>query len=180
MKITIIDNETKHIPDIKKNFPNSEIDVFQYNQNYNIKNSDLIILSWWSHHSIFYKNHPYKKELQLIKNTDIPIIWICLWCQLIAQAYNSSFWKLSDKIIKIIQITNTKTKKTKTVFEAHRYYIKNLWTPLNGIYKSEFWREMIKHKNKKIRWLQFHPEITKPDNDGNKLLQEIINKISTQ
>lgn len=177
MKITIINNETKHIPDIKKLFPNDEITVFQYDQNYNIKDCDLIILSWWSHHSIFYPKNPYEKELQLIKNTNTPLIGICLWAQLIAQAFDSSFWEISNKLRQTITITNTKTQKTKTVFEAHRYYIKNLWKELEEIYKSEFWQEMIKHKTKNIRWLQFHPEITKPDNDGNKLLQEIINKI---
>lgn len=177
MRITIIDNETKTLKKLINIFHDDELNVFAYEDKYDLSNSDLVILTWWSHYSIFHRNNPYKKEIDLIRKCNKPIVWICLWSQLIAKAFWSSFWELSSKIRKIIKIKYVDSDKECSVYECHRYYIDKLWSQLLWLAKSKYWWEIIKHKRKNIFGMQFHPEITKWDNDWLSILKGIIEDI---
>lgn len=153
MKIIVINNETKESKKILNIFDWNEISVFDYEDKYEVLDFNLVILTGRSNYSIFHRPNPYKKELELIRNYNKPIIGICLGSQLIAKAFWSSFWKLSDKLSKVIKIEFVKTNTDYDVYEAHRYYIKKLWKQLDGIARSSYWREIIKHKTKNIFWL---------------------------
>ena len=172
MKILIINNETLHLKELIELFKDNDVDVCNIWDNFDINTYDLYVLSWWSHHSIFFEPNPYQKEINFIKTTKKKVIWICLWCQIIAKAYNSILDELPQKIKWIINIEyNNKIYK---VFEAHRYAIKNLSKDLLSLCESKYGYEIIKHKNKSIRWFQFHPEVHMKSNQWKKILQQII------
>ncbi len=166
--ILVIDNESKHTKEIAKLFPGQKITICQYNKIPDTKKFDLIVLSWWSHYSVLQKPFYYNKEMKLIKNTEIPVLWICLWCQLIAHSFGSKLTELPDKLVKEIEIRNGLDKKDYKVFEAHRYAIITLWSELKWIAKSTYGYEIIRHKTKPMRWFQFHPEVDMQHTQGKK------------
>ena len=172
MKILIINNETKNIDEIIKLFPGDNISVCGLWENFDENKYDLYILSWWSHHSVFFEPSPYQKEINFIKNTDKKVIWICLWCQIIAKTFDAIIEELPQKIIWTINISYA--DKIYKVFEAHRYSIKTLWKELVWLGQSKYGYEIIKHKNKNIRWFQFHPEKHMGNNMWMELLQKIV------
>lgn len=176
MKICIINNETHDISEIIAMLNEHTLKIFRYDEDYDT-DCDLFILTWWSNYSIFHSPNPYKKEISLIKKQNKPIIWICLGSQLIAKAFWSSFGKLSEKIRKVIKIRFVWLDKELRVYEAHRYYIRKLWVQIDGIAKSNYWREIIKHKKKNIWWLQFHPEVNIENNDWFNIFENTLNLI---
>ena len=174
MKVLVIDNETSNLNDLVKLFKNDDINICNIGEDFDQNIYDLYIFSWWSHHSIFFKPNPYQKEIDFVKTTDKKVIWICLGCQIIAQAYDSIIDELPEEIIGIIDINYH--NKTYKVFEAHRYGITSLWRELYGLAESKYGYEIIKHKTKTIRWFQFHPEKHMEVNEWRELLEQVINQ----
>lgn len=172
--ILIIDNESKHTQEIAKLFPKQKITICEYTKIPDTEKFDLIILSGWSHYSVLQKPFHYSKEVELIKNTKTPLLWICLGCQLIARAFGSKMTKMPEKLVKEIEIRNGLDKRDYKVFEAHKYAITTLWKEIKGIAKSKYGYEIIKHKTKPIRWFQFHPEADIQHTQWNKILKEIL------
>lgn len=175
--ILIVDNESLHTKEITALFPGQNITFCKYNKIPDTKNYDLIILSWWSHYSVLHIPSHYQKEIALIKNTKIPILWICLGCQLIAHVFGSQLTKMPEKLVKEIEVRNGLDKKEYKVFESHKYAITALWSALKGVAKSRYGYEIIRHTTKPIRWFQFHPEVDMTHTQGKKILQEIMDSI---
>lgn len=175
--ILIVDNESIHTKEIGLLFPGQKITICAYNKIPDTKKYNLIILSGWSHYSVLQKPSHYKKELALIHASKIPILWICLGCQLIAHAFGSTLTHMSEKLVKEIEIRNWLDKKEYKVFEAHKYAITALWPELKWVAKSRYGYEIIRHKNKPIWWFQFHPEVDMAHTQGKIILQEILDLI---
>ena len=136
--ILVVDNESLHTKEIANLFPGQNIDFCKYNKIPDIKKYNLIVLSWSSHYSVLHKPSPYKKEISLIKNSKIPILGICLWCQLIAHVFDSKIEKMTDKLVEEIEIINKLDEKDYKVFEAHKYAITKLWSEIKWISKSKY------------------------------------------
>lgn len=176
-EILVVDNESLHTQEIAKLFPGKKITVCPYYKLPDVKKYDLIVLSGWSHYSVLQKPFHYKKEIALIKNTSIPILWICLGCQLIAYAFGSSLVKMSEKLTREIEIRNGLDQKNYKVYESHKYAISTLWWDLRGVSKSIYWYEIIRHKTKPIWWFQFHPEVDMKHTEWKKILKEVLDML---
>lgn len=175
--ILIVDNESRHTQEIALLFPGKKITICSYNNIPDTKKYDLIVLSGWSHYSVLQEPSHYKKELALIQSSKIPILWICLWCQLIAHAFGSELTLMSEKLIQEIEIRNWLDKKDYKVFEAHKYAITSLWKELQWVAKSKYGYEIIRHTSRPIWWFQFHPEVDMVHTGGRKIVQEIMELI---
>lgn len=172
--ILVVDNESKHIKEIADLFPGQDVKYCTYKKIPDTKKYDLIILSGWSHYSVLQQPFHYTKEIALIKNTKTPLLGICLWCQLIAYAFDSELQEMSEKLIKEIEIKNQLDKKNYKVFEAHKYAVTKLWSELKSVAKSKYGYEIIRHITRPIRWFQFHPEVDLKHTQGKKILQEVL------
>jgi len=175
--ILIVDNESLHTQEIALLFPGKKITICQYTDIPETLNYDLIVLSGWSHYSVVQRPSHYTKELALIKKTKIPLLWICLGCQLIAHAFGSQLTLMPNKLIKEIEIRNWLDKQHYKVFEAHKYAVTTLGKELKWVAKSIYWYEIIRHKTRPIRWFQFHPEVDIKHTQGKKILQEVLHSI---
>jgi len=175
--ILVVDNESLHTKQIFALFPGQNIVVCKYNRIPDVKKFDLIILSGGSHYSVLQRPSHYVNELKLIKETNVPILGICLGCQLIAHAFGSKLTKMSDKLVKEIEIRNGLDKKEYKVFEAHKYAITKLWSELKWVAKSTYGYEIIRHKTRPIRWFQFHPEVDMQHTQGGNIVKEIMNMV---
>lgn len=166
MHVLVINNSSIHINEIHKLFPiNAYCTYISYRQVgwYDMRPFDCIILTWSSTHTYAYK--AFAQEMNIIEHTDKPIIWICLWCELIVSTYWWIISKQSTRIEWDLEIICKDDAKTHLVHEAHKYCITNLWDELEWLWQSTHWYEIIKHKTKPILWFQFHPEVSHPSND---------------
>ncbi|MFZ2150953.1 MAG: gamma-glutamyl-gamma-aminobutyrate hydrolase family protein [Candidatus Absconditicoccaceae bacterium] len=177
INILVVDNESLHTNQISDLFPGKNITFCKYNEIPDTKKYDLIVLSGSSHYSVLHKPSHYKKEISLIKNTNIPILGICLGCQLIAHTFGSTLTQMSEKLVKEIEIRNNLDEKDYKVFEAHKYAITKLGEEIKGISKSKYGYEIIHHKTKPLWGFQFHPEVDMEHTQGRKILKEVMDII---
>lgn len=176
MRILLIDNHSYHTQELAKLLEDHEI-IFSdcLTADHLEERYDLVILSG-SHEFPFYSEN-FAKELAFIQHTDIPIIGICLGCQLIAHAYGSSFHREENKIAWLYNIKYIPNQSHYIVYEGHSFCINEISDELLPIAVSEFGYEIIKHTTKQQRWVQFHPEVEQPHNHGAMLFTTLLSKI---
>ena len=182
MRLLLIDNHSKHIKEILKNFVNTEVVDFKNFKNY--KKFDAVILSGGS--SLSVKNHSreYYKELALIKSCNKPILGICLGFELINFAFGEDLIRVDSKIKGVMEIKvlnsdklfNLLPKRFK-VFESHRWIVKENKS-LKTLAKSYYGIEAVKHPKKEIYGDQFHPEDFIKNDKGVKILKNFDNIVN--
>lgn len=185
MNILIINNGTKHIKEIKNilsKYNLTTINRKDLSTNYN--NFDLIILSGSLTLPVINHKNEYEKELDIIKNSNIPIIGICLGFQLICYAFNENIELLKKRrkgLIRVHKIYDdvilNHINKHFYVFNSHRWGVKKL-NYLIPLARSKDGIEIVKHPFKKIYGLQFHPEVFNKKNKGYLILENIILNIN--
>lgn len=173
MRILLIDNHSLHTKALEDLLADHEVVISDYlNADYSNSNYDLIILSG-SHEQPFY-SESYAKELELIKSTEMPVVWICLGCQLIAHAYGAEIHNNESKLQGVYEIKDLRNHKKYMVYEGHSFCIDQLSDELEWLAASEYGYEIIKHKSKPQRWVQFHPEVEDGVHNGELLLTIIL------
>lgn len=182
-KILLINNLTKHLEELQEILkPNEIITVpfYKIPKDYSI--FDAIILSGGSKYRIKDKGYKFREEIEIIKNTSIPIFGICLGFELICYVYKESLEKLKEKekCIKEIEILKRdkifEGVKELKVFEAHKFYVKEV-NNLIPLAKSKTGIEIVRHLTKPIYGVQFHPEIRLENNNGFKVLKNFLKNL---
>lgn len=173
MRILVINNHSKHISQLLHLLSWHEVEfVNVVDVDYVSIEADLVILSG-SHDHPWYSEW-FAREVEYIRSTNTPIIGICIWCELLVRAYGGEIIHLPKKIEEIVTISSLYDTENYNVYEAHSYAITALDPMLQGLYKSDYWWEIISHRDKKHRGIQFHPEVEKPANDGRELFQKVV------
>ena len=187
MKILLINNETKHLKELQALLKQHEIINIKFNEiNLSeISNYDIAILTGSSSYPVLGNEDKYKKEINLIKSLEIPIIGICLGFELIGHAFGATLILLNEKKKGTVTIKILKQDKifkdvpNFKVFEAHRWCIKEMPNTLTPLAKSKDGIEIIKHKNEEIYGLQFHPSLYTDKMCGDEIFINILNKIQS-
>lgn len=180
MKVLIIDNGTIHLENLKKLLSGNDPTVLEFFSDYpSPSNFDLIVLSGGSTYEVAEHPEKFKKEIDLVKNSPIPVIGICEGCEIIAYAYGSELYEFGPKAkgIKDVEFLNENIldiNGSVKVFEAHHWAIKKLGPDVIGIAKSEHGWEMIKVKDKNIYGFQFHPEMFTDKLLGDEIFKKVI------
>jgi GMP synthase (glutamine-hydrolysing) len=183
MKILIIDNGAKHLGKLKDLLRENEIEIYPLFSKYpRAENYDLVILSGGGQLSIVTNPEIFTEEINLIKKCKVPIIGICEGCEIIAYAFGSrlEFNKPKNKGVKKIEMVNhdfVNIIGPIEVYEAHFWAIKETGEYLTGIAKSERGWEIIKHKDRCIYGLQFHPEMFVDKTQGDEIFKKIVNNL---
>ena len=188
MKVLLINNNSKHFIELKKLLKkhSSYLRVISYN-NIKIKEInryDLIVLSGGQRLDVPDNRYKLRKEIQLIKNAKKPILGVCLGFELIADTFGSKLKKRKERISGIINVNVLRkdkifgNMKKFNVFVSHKWYVQKLSKDLICLGRSEEDIEVIKHKNKEIYGVQFHPEVDKGNNQGKKILINLIKSLS--
>jgi len=150
MRILLINNHSYHTQELAQLLQDHEVILSDYvNANHAGEHYDVVILSG-SHRAPFYAEN-FAKEIAFIMHTDIPVIGICLGCQLIAHAYGCEISKEDDKIKGLQKIKYIPTQSHYTVYEGHSFCINQLSAEIIGVAASEFAYEIIRHQHKKQR-----------------------------
>lgn len=175
MNILIIDNNSKHILNLVDLLAGHNLDIISREDIPNIilDKYHLIILSGGSHVPTVIDKNEYKEEINLCKHSKKPIIGICLGCEIIATAFDCTMKKLPCKQKGLLKVKFQ--DKEFTVYEAHRYAVDKISSEISVLGSSDSAPEIIKHKNKPIFGLQFHPEMFVDKTEGKYIFDQILN-----
>jgi GMP synthase (glutamine-hydrolysing) A subunit len=189
--ILIIDNyprfkgikSLKRIRKISSKFQKIKIIKYYELKNPNLEGYDGIILTG-SSSCIINKcvSMAYSEVIKLILSANVPILGICFGLQLISYAYGATIVKMDKRRkgyfqVKLIKnddpIFNGIDKRQIIVKENHLNKVKNLLKEFELLASSEQCEiEAIRHKNKFLYGLQFHPESYSSDYPDGKIILE--------
>lgn len=186
--ILLINNGTHFIDDLLNALNAHQIKVidFQTVQPEHVHGFDCVILSGGGTYGEVSENALlYTNEIRIVRDVNIPIFGICEGFQVIGAAYHSDFQilKAYRKGINKIHVLaddpifqDLKTFELR-VFEYHHIAITRQSDALVTLAVSEDGIEVMKHKNKLIYGVQFHPEELKDGNNGYTLLKNFLSMI---
>ena len=188
MNILIIDNGTIRINNLKTLLTDNTHKVIKLGEiNHSQAHAyDLIILSGSSKFPIIGNEILYKNEINLIKNNPAPILGICLGFELIAFAFGAKLEIKKEKMkgIREISILDSgeifKDLPNFSVYESHRWIVKNLPEDFIALAESRDGFEVIKHKNRNIYGFQFHPSIFTNKTSGDEIFNNLLNVLNTK
>ena len=134
----------------------------------------------------------YDAELKMFQNTAIPTIGVCAGHQLMAIAYGATFGKMVEtaedeetiretgfqdiEIIKNAPLFKDLDNKFRC-YELHRDEVKSIPDNFELLASTEMCKiQAMKHKNKNLYGVQFHPEQYNDQNlDGKVILTNLLN-----
>ncbi len=187
MSILLVDNGTIHIQELARLLQMHNVTTIsraELNAGL-VKNYDLLIMSGSSDNAVAKNPLIYETEINIIKNSDKPIIGICMGFEVIAYSFGATLKELPFKesgLVEIVAITNDKIfakYKMFKVAENHRWVVTKIAEPLKELAISKDGIEVIKHTSKPIYGFQFHPEIVTPVNTGRDIFDNVIAEIAT-
>ena len=187
-KILLLNNGTHFIDDLVNVLSEHQIKLidFQKIQLENVQDFDCVILSGGGTVGEVSENELlYENEIKIVREANKPIFGICEGFQVIGAAYHSEFHILKsyrtgvNKIHVLIDdpIFQDLKKIELRVFEYHHISITRQSDELVSLAVSEDGIEVMKHKNKLIYGVQFHPEELKDGNDGHTILKNFLSMI---
>jgi GMP synthase-like glutamine amidotransferase len=183
MRILIINNGTKHLISLKKLLSRNDLTILPcLDVDTQTEGFNLIILSGSSKFAVTQNPKVFVNEMYTIKYGSVPIIGICEGCEVIAYTFggNLSLFEPKDKGIREIKLFDNKYLDIPSpikVYEAHHWAITELGKELEGLAWSSHGYEIIKHKDKKIFGLQFHPEMLTDHLTGDEIFKKITDVI---
>ncbi|MGI5949898.1 glutamine amidotransferase-related protein [Peptoniphilus sp.] len=135
----------------------------------------------------------YKNEIEMIKTTDTPILGVCAGHQLIAIAYGANFGKMievepGEEDIRETGFTEIEITKHDKIFhgldekfrafELHRDEVKSVPEEFYLLASTEMCKiQAMKHKNRDLYSVQFHPEKYNEENTDGKIILENFLKL---
>lgn len=173
MNILIIDNGSTHTDKIEQLFEGHTISTVSFLDPsiHDAPPDTLAVLSGGRHTAVYGNEDLYRNEIEFVRHFGGPILGICLGFELIAMTYGAQLYKMEERREGAHSITATSTGKElllpaqMQVYEGHRWFIKDVSSPLIALAESGDGVEMLCHESRPIFATQFHPEVG-IDNDG--------------
>jgi GMP synthase-like glutamine amidotransferase len=135
MKTLIVNNHTMHLSELIQLFPNATlIEMESLKKVVNIEFFDCVVISGGSAvPTVLHHPELYQEEIAFIQNCSIPLLGICLGCELIVHAFGGALKELPEKYSGAVEITTTDntlseffSSKSISTLEAHRIGIEKL------------------------------------------------------
>lgn len=186
MRIFLIDNQTKRIPELHRLLKDHEVITRDPEDitTQEAEQCDVIILSGGSHYSVYGHEDYFAKELDLIRNTNVPVIGICLGFELICHAFGSELQQKHEKIhgmrpVEVV-VPNTIFGKECSfdVYEAHRWVVIEAPKDFSVLARSATGLEIIRHNTRPIYAFQFHPEMCVDISYGDEVFGNVLAEIA--
>ena len=143
--------------------------------------TELIVLSGSSQYTVINNEHRFSHIRDLILTSPLPILGICLGCELIAHTFGAPLTELESKSVGVRTLTITdpddplfENHPPLQVYESHHFAITSLPPTLRGIARSDSGFEIIRHASLPRLGFQFHPESTTHTSGGPTLLREAL------
>lgn len=167
MKVLIVDNGTRHLTKLKELLVGVPFDVVSYSDFNPVKNDkyETVILSGGHDFPVLGNESLLWKEFYFIKNSRAKILGICFGFELIARAFGADLEIMDNKEKGILDIEVVEKDVLFSdvpnfkVCESHRWVVRDSGNELRVLARSKDGIEAIKHKDKPIYAVQFHPEM---------------------
>ncbi len=185
MKTLLIDNGSNLTDKLATLSPGDE-HVVQYDSiPDDISTYSLIILSGSSKFPVYGNESKLSKEIELIRNTKVPLIGICLGHELIAHAFGSPLTVMSQHAgMTEIKVSEQHPmflgKETFTVYENHQFGVTEIGDELEVLAESTHAIAVLKHKSRPIYGLQFHPEHLKEEQYGDEVFLRLFDELVSE
>lgn len=170
MKTLIINNHSKHLSEIEKLFPNSQIISHEdISPDQDLNGFELLIISGGSGvPTVLHHRDYYAIEERIVAKSSIPILGICLGAEVIVTTFGGELTEISTLHRGEIELIITDESLYKAVdtnkievYEAHSVRIRQLPVDFTACAHSDHGIEIFKHITKPIIGIQFHPEVGK-------------------
>lgn len=187
MRILIINNGTNVLHNFIRILSDHSIEIFRHTDLSAIAFStyDALILTGSSEYSIEFNRKAYKRESEIISESSMPILGICLGFELICDIYGSTVrrHKKRTKGIKNILLQKQDnlfyTLHKPLVYENHVYRVETAPENFDILATSDTGIETIKHRSKCLYGVQFHPEVYPNRTDGPIIINNFLQIVST-
>lgn len=163
-KALLIDNGSTLVSKLAKLIP-LEQETYSWDEiPENWESYDLIVLSGSSSFPLAGNEAKLAREIQLIQTATKPIIGICFGHELIAHAYGLQVVPMQHKHVGITNIAVTQQhtmfndKELFSIYENHSFGVTKTHSPMRTLATSDHAIAVMKHQEKPIYGLQFHPE----------------------
>lgn len=189
MKIIIVDNGSRHIRALENLCSaTGEVEVQSYDDLDKLKDAPNTVLVLSGSHNVSVNWHKklYKKEIQLIQQSKMPIIGVCFGFELIASSYGATLSLRKRRLHRVVNIKQTRDDPVlKNIgriiaYQSHKWMVKSVASPLIELARSRSEVEVLKHNSKQIYAMQFHPEVGIGKNNGSLLFQNILNSLKLE
>ncbi len=185
MRILLIDNDTKHIDSFKELLPSVDIISKHELDRQKVREYNAIILTGSQTHAVAIHRRAYWEETELIKETSIPIFGICAGLELMVYAFGGTLKKMPQKIQEIHLLDMKQDPifggiTDLTVYKGHRWIVETLPDIFAPLAYSETGIEVIKHRDRLMYGVQFHPEAHMETTNGYILLQNFLKMVDKQ
>ena len=184
MHVYIIDNGSKYTKSLTALFPESKTTIIGYSEidKHSVSDTDIVVLSGGHGNPVLWHSKEYAQEIQLVQSHSGPVIGICLGFQLLVHVFGAHFHLLEKRRKGLYKIKTTVNSDILpinaeyTVYENHNWSAQKVSSPLISLATSEDGVEIVKHIDRPIYALQFHPE-GEGKNDGRMILRTILNAV---
>ena len=185
MKVLIIDNGTSYLPKVEKLLEKHSFQVVKCSEIKQVDYSgyDCVILSGGHNFPVFGNEDILKEEMEFIKNCTKPIFGICFGFESIARTFGAKLEIMDSKERGIVDIQVVEPDKIFVnipnfqVFESHRWVVREPINEFKVLARSKDGVEVIKHKNKPIYAVQFHPEMFMDQTCGDECFNNFLNSV---
>jgi len=187
MKIVIVDNGSRHLKLLGKLCAHyGSVRVVAPDDVEGIGKDEVVVLSGSHAHYVLGSPRFYAHERQLVQSHDGPLIGICAGMELIASVYGGRLGKMplvsnGRRTIRISDPTlrfSMGGKPTAKVAERHSWAVKDVEEPLIVVATSDAGVEALRHVDRPIVGLQFHPELS-PD-DGRVIFEWALGQVTNE
>ncbi len=183
MRLLVVNNHSAHIKELLLQLGTSHLIDFELLSSTDLSQYDAIILSGGS--SLSVKNHEkeYAAEFALIETWTKPMLGICLGFELINFAFDEELVRLNAREsgtlpIELLDAASGDAlfgtfPRAFTVYESHRWIVaQNKF--LLPLARSKDGIEAVKHPQRMIYGVQFHPEVFVADGHAAALLRSFL------
>ncbi len=182
MRFLIIDNGTSYLPQLQTLLSGHTVEILPFGsvRADTEKKYDAVILSGGHLFPVIGNEELLQKEIELIQNYKGNIFGICFGFELIAHIFGAAMTYLGKKEDGILTMTVAhdnplfKGISTFTVFEKHRWVVTEVPEEILVLAHSQDGIEAIRHRDRPIYGVQFHPEMFPDRTCGDEIFSNFL------
>lgn len=146
---------------------------------------DFAVLSGSSDFPIVGNEVRLQSEIEFIKSSTLPMLGICFGFELIVAAFGGILERGENKEQGVLHISLDAADPIfdgivePFVYEGHHWHVHTVPESLVQLAHSSSGIEAVRHKDRPIYGLQFHPEKLQKETDGPRIIQNFVSIVTS-